>query len=344
MMSAREKRDIEINPLFVGLLEENGLDTFEGVMGCTGGETFKDLGFRSVSRLRIGNRVFYLKRHRGADRPWGKVEWDNIQAFVESGIPTVTAVVFGRRKEGGRYDSFLLTEGLEGASRLEIFAKENYIVPSFEERLAGKRALIERLALLARKMHDAGFFHRDFYLTHILARPVGARVELYIFDLQRVIKGPLFKRRWQRKDLACLNFAAKPSYTTLADRMRFIKAYLGNERLSAGDKRLIRAVLAKTERIRAHDLKACQKKLFFMTKKRAEKNLLRRVLRRFFYLLNNLWPSGGKTAMSERRRFLVVSTTGLGDTLLSTPAIRALKERYPGSHVAVLVDRRRADI
>ena len=30
------------------------------------------------------------------------------------------------------------------------------------------------------------------------------------------------------------------------------------------------------------------------------------------------------------RRVLLISNTALGDTLFSTPAIRALKERYPG--------------
>lgn len=35
-------------------------------------------------------------------------------------------------------------------------------------------------------------------------------------------------------------------------------------------------------------------------------------------------------------RFLVVSTTGIGDTLWGTPAIRALKETYPDSFVGVL--------
>lgn len=36
------------------------------------------------------------------------------------------------------------------------------------------------------------------------------------------------------------------------------------------------------------------------------------------------------------KRFLVVSTTALGDTLWATPAIRALKETFPDSYLAVL--------
>lgn len=38
----------------------------------------------------------------------------------------------------------------------------------------------------------------------------------------------------------------------------------------------------------------------------------------------------------EPNRFLIVSTTGLGDTLWGTPAIRALRQSFPESHIAVL--------
>lgn len=38
------------------------------------------------------------------------------------------------------------------------------------------------------------------------------------------------------------------------------------------------------------------------------------------------------------KRFLVISTTGAGDTLMGVPAIRALKETYPDCHVGVLAN------
>lgn len=40
--------------------------------------------------------------------------------------------------------------------------------------------------------------------------------------------------------------------------------------------------------------------------------------------------------LSKPSKFLVVSTTGIGDTLWGTPAIRALKETYPESYIGVL--------
>lgn len=38
----------------------------------------------------------------------------------------------------------------------------------------------------------------------------------------------------------------------------------------------------------------------------------------------------------QQERFLVVSTTGLGDTLWATPSIRSLREHYPKAYIAVL--------
>lgn len=40
--------------------------------------------------------------------------------------------------------------------------------------------------------------------------------------------------------------------------------------------------------------------------------------------------------LGEEKRFLILSTTGLGDTLWGTPAIRALRECYPTSYIGVV--------
>jgi ADP-heptose:LPS heptosyltransferase len=48
------------------------------------------------------------------------------------------------------------------------------------------------------------------------------------------------------------------------------------------------------------------------------------------------------SAMKEVRRILLMTTTAIGDTLFSTPAIRAVKETYPGKEVHVLCHQRQA--
>lgn len=51
-----------------------------------------------------------------------------------------------------------------------------------------------------------------------------------------------------------------------------------------------------------------------------------------------------KYAEGQRNRFLIISTTGIGDTLWGTPAIRALKTGYPQSYIGVLTNRQGAEI
>lgn len=46
-----------------------------------------------------------------------------------------------------------------------------------------------------------------------------------------------------------------------------------------------------------------------------------------------------KYSAGRPNRFLIITTTGIGDTLWATPAIRALKEAYPQSYIGVLTNR-----
>lgn len=41
-------------------------------------------------------------------------------------------------------------------------------------------------------------------------------------------------------------------------------------------------------------------------------------------------------SQSSEKRFLILSTTGLGDTLWATPAIKALREKYPQNYIGIL--------
>lgn len=51
-------------------------------------------------------------------------------------------------------------------------------------------------------------------------------------------------------------------------------------------------------------------------------------------LVSSLKPS--KPNLNQDKRFLVLSTTGLGDTLWATPAIRALRECFPSCYLGVM--------
>ncbi len=62
-----------------------------------------------------------------------------------------------------------------------------------------------------------------------------------------------------------------------------------------------------------------------------------------FLRLKNLLDKRKRSAEdfdpSVVKNILLISSTAIGDTLLSTPAIRAVRERYPGSHITALLNK-----
>jgi hypothetical protein len=143
--------------------------------------------------------------------------------------------------------SFILTAGVEG-TRLE-----DYLL-GFGGNFREKRSILISLAGCARRMHRAGFAHRDLYLCHLFIPPPAKGVGLTLIDLQRVTRDARGHGRRVVKDLAALNYSAPPPAVTRTDRVRFLLAYLGRRRFDAAGRRLARRVAGKTERIRRHDL------------------------------------------------------------------------------------------
>jgi ADP-heptose:LPS heptosyltransferase len=66
------------------------------------------------------------------------------------------------------------------------------------------------------------------------------------------------------------------------------------------------------------------------------------------FLLKNLVKFAGllrrRDGSPKFERFLIVSTTGLGDTLWATPALRALRTRYPAAYIGVLTSKMGASV
>jgi hypothetical protein len=113
--------------------------------------------------------------------------------------------------------------------------------------------MIEELARFVARFHQTGFVHRDLYLSHIFVDAADGRPTFRLIDLARVFRPRWFRRRWVVKELASLNFSTPPTSATATDRLRFLRVYLGRDRLGAADRRLIRRVVGKTGRIARHD-------------------------------------------------------------------------------------------
>jgi heptose I phosphotransferase len=202
-------------------------------------------------------RGFYIKRHTASSwveyvKPLlqgrmpclgARVEWNALLSFHAVGLPTMTPIALGER--GG--DSFLITAALEHCDKLSDWLQHNEA-----HRPEVRRSLAEELGALARRMHQAGLHHQDFYLGHLL-RPQSPAGAIHVIDLGRVQRHrPWFARRWIVKDLAQLNYSARE--VSAADRWRFLKAYLGGQ-VTARDKRLVQSILRKTRRIARHSRK-----------------------------------------------------------------------------------------
>ena len=272
---------LRINEAFRPALQKAGLANLDALMAFKGGEAYRTVPGRWTVRAEIprpgggAQVVLYLKRHNRVPWPTGlrrtvslgdpislaDQEARNIVRLTDAGIASARCVAVGWEfsRGGRREQSCLVTEEVPGGVQADTYCERAFALPRCREATAAKRRFVRALGRLARQFHGGGFAHRDFYLCHVLVRPVeGAEPALHLIDLQRLLR---FRRRvptrWIVKDLAALLFSSWPSEATLirsevftdTDRMRFAREYFGVGRLSAGEKGLLRRAIRKARRI-----------------------------------------------------------------------------------------------
>ncbi|MQM32015.1 MAG: lipopolysaccharide core heptose(I) kinase RfaP [Candidatus Accumulibacter phosphatis] len=217
-----------------------GQDPFVAVEALAG-EIFRELEARRTLRTEVAGRGYFVKIHRGVG--WAEIvknllslrlpvlgaanEWRAIQRLSEIGVDSMHAVAYGLRgRNPGRQHSFIITEELAPTLSLEDLCLGWKKHPP-ELRL--KRALIARVAGMARRMHRAGINHRDFYLCHFLLHldpaPTADQFRLSLIDLHRAQLRAQLPRRWRDKDLAALYFSAVDIGLSRSDLLRFLAAY-----------------------------------------------------------------------------------------------------------------------
>jgi heptose I phosphotransferase len=217
-----------------------GQDPFVAVEALAG-DVFRELEARRTLRSEVAGRGYFVKIHRGVG--WAEIvknllslrlpvlgaenEWRAIQRLSELGVDSMHAVAYGLRgRNPGRQHSFIITEELSPTLSLEDFCLDWKKHPP-GVRL--KRALIARVARMARRMHLAGVNHRDFYLCHFLLHldpaPTADQFRLSLIDLHRAQLRAQLPRRWRDKDLAALYFSALDIGLSRRDLLRFLVAY-----------------------------------------------------------------------------------------------------------------------
>ena len=227
-----------------------GRDPFAAVEALQG-EVFRELEARRTLRTEVAGRGYFVKIHRGVG--WGEIfknllclrlpilgagnEWRAIKRLEQLCVETMCGVAFGQR--GGNpatQHSFIVTEELVPTISLEDYCRD---WPDNPPDVMLKRALLRRVAEMARRMHGGGVNHRDFYICHFLLHlypvPTTANLKLSLIDLHRAQIREETPRRWRNKDLASLYFSALDIGLTRRDLLRFLNQYF---------ERPIRAVLS----------------------------------------------------------------------------------------------------
>ncbi len=275
------------------LLEKIGMDSFESIWRFQKGECVKKIKQRTVTRIEFKhqgiNRACYLKRHNqefvGFLRLFsrffpklglsqGRLEFENLCDFRNSKLPTVVPVAAGEKLFRFFWaQSFLITEDFSPYISLEALLEDQ---PQFfmgPEGEAKKRLMINEISILARRMHQNGFNHRDFNATHILLHyNNGADVpKIALFDLQRVERRKFFKFRWKIKSLARLNYTLPDDIFSAKDRLYIFLSYKGKDRLGPGEHLQWFWIKRKTAKIKRHTDKMLERR-----EKRKQRGLMER--------------------------------------------------------------------
>ncbi len=237
------------------------------------GKVYRELEARRTLRTEVAGRGYFVKIHRGVG--WGEIlknllalrapvlgagnEMRAIRRLEELGVDTMCAVAYGARDGSpATQHSFIVTEELAPTISLEDYCRD---WPTNPPPLAMKRALLRRVAGMARRMHEGGVNHRDFYICHFLLHldpaPTPDNLKLSLIDLHRAQIRDKTPRRWRDKDLAALHFSALAIGLTRRDILRFLTLYFDRplRRVLKEESRLLAYLESEAARLQARYLR-----------------------------------------------------------------------------------------
>jgi hypothetical protein len=154
--------------------------------------------------------------------------WELGHALLRRGIDTPMPLLFVERQARQSRRQYLLTEAVPETVGAAEFVETQWRAMS----AAGRRDWLEsharRLAQQMRRLHDAGFDHRDLKFANLLVARDPADPRVWLIDLEGV-------RVWRRlpagravQNLARINVSALVMRIRgNAARLRFLKWYLG---------------------------------------------------------------------------------------------------------------------
>jgi len=184
-------------------------------------------------------------------RFWGRAskarrEFENYALFESLGIRCARRLICLESRDalGRLTGAFLLTEAVPDTLTLEEFAGR----PAKDLPAAARRrtrlVLCRQLAGMTRVLHQAGGFHNDLYWRNVLVQGAASQTPtLWWIDCPRggLVRQPYLRPRKQLKDLAALDLESA-GLCRRTERLRFLKAYVGVERLDDRVRKLARRI------------------------------------------------------------------------------------------------------
>ncbi len=241
-------------------LAELGLSGPAGLLGGELGGVFGDCvrstPLRRTARVVLaGGRTVFVKSYAPGAGRIGKiarsrapaeVEWNAIGSLRDAGMHVPRRLVAIWSGRGDRAPSALLMRGIEIDGR--VAAPLDDVLRSAENTELAEAWLRQVLAPWIRRLHDAGFQHRDLYACHVLVEPSFA-AEPALIDLARVRRGRMSLRR-RVKDLAAMQYSLRGLVREPALR-GVLDAYAVGDSAAARSRLTLR-VSRKVERIARH--------------------------------------------------------------------------------------------
>jgi heptose I phosphotransferase len=206
------------------------------------GEVFRDVPGRRTMKVRIAEQSYFVKLHYGVG--WREVvknwlqfkipvigarnEYEACVGLQRSGITAPLVAAFGESQGSiAKRRSFVLCDVLKDYTSLEDVTNEWFDHPPAAQT---RHRLLYAVARFARRFHQAGYIHRDFYICHLLGADHsldGDAIELAVLDLHRARHFQQIPARWLKRDLAALLYSTLDLGYTSRDWLRFVALYSG---------------------------------------------------------------------------------------------------------------------
>ncbi len=144
------------------------------------------------------------------------------------GIPTPLPVAVGE-KLGWKMvkESYVVLRELQNCKALNSYFLQEYPLEKSPAKLSEKRKVIKALGTLAELAHREGIFQSDFSLNNfLLTREIQGNITILLSDFEKITLKNSLSSKQQITCLAKLNRVGRE--ISLADRLRFLKAYVGD--------------------------------------------------------------------------------------------------------------------